>query len=58
MKSLLLAGPSKSGKTMLTNAVCTETGSLKIELTPKNVSENCESVADVNRLVDLIIEVK
>lgn len=53
--TLLIAGPEKSGKTMLTNAICTETGSLKIELTLKNLSENYHDVKDINRLIDIIV---
>lgn len=56
--SILIAGPNKSGKTMLTNAICTETGSLKIELTLKNVSENYPNVQQINRLVKMIVKVK
>lgn len=56
-QTLLIAGPEKSGKTMLTNAVCTESGSLKIELNLKNLSENYHSKTRVNRLIKIIIEV-
>lgn len=55
--SLLIAGPEKSGKTLLTNAVCTESGSLKIELTLENVSKNYNNLEMINRLVDIIAEV-
>lgn len=57
-QTILIAGPDKSGKTMLTNAICTETGSLKIELTLKNVSENYPNVQQINRLVKIIVKVK
>jgi len=56
-RSLLIAGPKKSGKSMLTNAICTETGSLKVELTLKNVSENYPELSDINQLVKNIIKV-
>lgn len=55
--SILIAGPEKSGKSMLINAVCTETGSLKIKLTLQNVSENYPSDKHIKRLVDIIIKV-
>lgn len=55
--SILIAGPEKSGKSMLINAVCTETGSLKIKLTLQNVSENYPSEKHIKRLVDIIIKV-
>lgn len=55
--AIMIAGPEKSGKTMLTNAVCWETGSLKIELTLENVSNNCINVKQVNRLADVITKV-
>jgi len=56
-RSLLIAGPQKSGKSMLINAICTETGSLKIELTLKSVSENYPELKQINHLVDNIIKV-
>ena len=56
-RSLLIAGPPKSGKSMLTNAICTETGSLKVELTLKNVSENYPEVPKIDQLVKNIIKV-
>lgn len=55
--AIMIAGPEKSGKTMLTNAVCWETGSLKIELTLENVSNNCIDVQQTNRLADIISKV-
>lgn len=55
--SFLIAGPEKSGKTTLTNAICTETGSLKIELTLENLSENYTNVEDINRLINIIVKV-
>ncbi|XP_060876495.1 dynein regulatory complex protein 11-like isoform X1 [Metopolophium dirhodum] len=55
-RSLLIAGPQKSGKSMLINAICTETGSLKIELTLKNVSENYPELSKINKLVNNIIK--
>lgn len=42
---------------MLINAICTETGSLKIELTLKSVSENYPELKQINHLVDNIIKV-
>lgn len=54
-RSLLIAGPPKSGKSMLTNAICTESGSLKIELTLMNVSENYPEIKKINQLVKDII---
>lgn len=42
---------------MLTNAICTETGSLKIKLTLENVSESYPDVEDKNRLVNIIVKV-
>jgi len=56
-KSLLIAGPQKSGRSMLINAICTETGSLKVELTLKNVSENYPEISKINQLVKNIIKV-
>lgn len=56
-RSLLIAGPQKSGKSMLINAICTETGSLKIQLTLKNVSENYPELSKINELVKNIIMV-
>lgn len=56
-RSLLIAGPEKSGKSILINAICTETGSLKIELTLKNVSENYPELSKINQLVKNIITV-
>lgn len=55
--SLLIAGPEKSGKTLLINAICTETGSLKIELDFKNLAENYPVVKKVDELVLKIITV-
>ncbi|CAH1738693.1 unnamed protein product [Aphis gossypii] len=54
-QSLLIAGPEKSGKSILINAICTETGSLKIELTLENVSENYPELSKINQLVKNII---
>lgn len=56
-RSLLIAGPEKSGKSLLINAICTETGSLKIELTLKNISENYPELLKINQLVKNIITV-
>jgi len=42
---------------MLTNAICTETGSLKIGLTLKNLSENYHNIKDINRLINIIVKV-
>jgi len=56
-QSLLIAGPEKSGKSILINAICAETGSLKIELTLKNVSENYPELPKINQLVKNIITV-
>ncbi|XP_025193072.1 dynein regulatory complex protein 11-like, partial [Melanaphis sacchari] len=55
-RSLLIAGPEKSGKSILINAICTETGSLKIELTLKNVSENYPELPKINQLVKNVIK--
>lgn len=55
--SLMIAGPEKSGKTMLTNAICTETGSIKIKLTLNNVLENYSNPKQIIRLVNIIVEV-
>ncbi|KAL4090726.1 hypothetical protein QTP88_025507 [Uroleucon formosanum] len=55
-RSLLIAGPQKSGRSMLINAICTETGSLKVELTLKNVSENYPELSKINQLVKNIIK--
>lgn len=55
--SLLIAGPEKSGKSMLTNAICTETGSLKIELNIKNVADNYSDLKQIKRFVGKIVEV-
>lgn len=42
---------------MLINAVCAETGSLKIKLTLENVSKNYSSDKHIKRLVDIIVKV-
>ncbi|VVC37808.1 P-loop containing nucleoside triphosphate hydrolase [Cinara cedri] len=53
--SFLIAGPLKSGKTMLINAICTETGSLKIELTPQNISAYCPDNPSIAQFVNNIV---
>ncbi|XP_050433854.1 dynein regulatory complex protein 11-like [Adelges cooleyi] len=45
--TLMVAGPDKSGKTMLTDAICWTTGSLKIQLNYMNVSDNYPSKKDI-----------
>lgn len=55
--TLLLAGPEQSGKTLLINAICTETGSLKIQLDYKILSESYRDKKKIKLLAKKILMV-
>lgn len=46
VKSVLVAGPARSGKSLLADIVCTETGALRVDLTPEAVARARECFSD------------
>lgn len=57
VKSLLLAGSKGSGKDMLVNAICTETGATLFDLTPANIVGKYPGKSGLTMLVHLVMKV-
>ena len=57
IKSLLLAGSKGSGKDMLVNAICTETGATLFDLTPANIVGKYPGKSGLTMLVHLVTKV-
>lgn len=51
IKSILIYGPEKTGKTMLARAIATELNATFFDLTPDNVCEKYESMKDLMKMV-------
>jgi IQ and AAA domain-containing protein len=58
VRSVLLTGPSDSGKDMLVHAICSELGAVLFDLTPANIAGKYPGKAGLTMLVHLINKVK
>jgi AAA+ superfamily predicted ATPase len=58
VRSVLLTGPSGSGKDMLVHAICSELGAVLFDLTPANIAGKYPGKAGLTMLVHLINKVK
>mmetsp|Transcript_153261 Transcript_153261/g.267789 ORF Transcript_153261/g.267789 Transcript_153261/m.267789 type:complete len:902 (-) Transcript_153261:616-3321(-) len=56
-KSMLLYGPASSGKTMLTHAIVTESGSNYFNLSPQNLQDKYNNAKAVQLLLHMIFKV-
>ncbi|KAM7121635.1 IQ and AAA domain-containing protein 1-like [Molossus nigricans] len=57
IRSILLVGPAGTGKKMLVNAVCTETGANLFDLSPANLQGKYSGKAGVSMMVHIIFKV-
>ncbi|XP_007904066.2 dynein regulatory complex protein 11 [Callorhinchus milii] len=57
VKSILLAGPSGVGKTMLVHALCTETGANLFDLSAQNIVGKYPSKSELKMLVHMVFKV-
>lgn len=57
IKSLLLAAPSGTGKTMLVHAICTELGATLFDLTATNIVGKYPGKSGLNMLLHLVMKV-
>ncbi|XP_066140976.1 IQ and AAA domain-containing protein 1-like [Euwallacea fornicatus] len=57
IKSVFLAGPSGSGKDMLVQAICNETGAVLFDLTPANIVGKYPGKSGLIMLIHLIVKV-
>lgn len=57
IRSVLLFGPPSSGKRLLVNAICTQLGAVKFDLTPSNLRGQFPAKQDVKMLVHLVSKV-
>ncbi|XP_066483591.1 IQ and AAA domain-containing protein 1-like [Tiliqua scincoides] len=57
VKSILLAGPVGTGKKMLVNAVCTETGANLFDLSPDNLAGKYPGKSGLQMMVHLVLKV-
>lgn len=58
MRSVLIVGPSGSGKKMLVNAICTELGATLFDITPANIVGKYPGKSGLIMLVHLISKVR
>ncbi|XP_038206918.1 IQ and AAA domain-containing protein 1-like [Zerene cesonia] len=57
VRSILLSGPSGSGKKMLVNAICSETGAMLFDLTPANIVGKYPGKSGLIMLIHLVMKV-
>nr|XP_012229664.1 PREDICTED: IQ and AAA domain-containing protein 1 [Linepithema humile]XP_012229666.1 PREDICTED: IQ and AAA domain-containing protein 1 [Linepithema humile]XP_012229667.1 PREDICTED: IQ and AAA domain-containing protein 1 [Linepithema humile] len=57
VRSVLIAGPSRSGKKLLVNAICTELGATLFDITPANIAGKYPGKSGLIMLVHLISKV-
>ncbi|KAJ6666670.1 hypothetical protein lerEdw1_020394 [Lerista edwardsae] len=57
VKSVLLAGPKGTGKRMLVNAVCTETGANLFDLSPDNLVGKYPGKSGLQMLIHMVLKV-
>lgn len=58
VRSVLIAGPSGSGKKLLVNAICTELGATLFDITPANIAGKYPGKSGLIMLVHLISKVR
>ncbi|XP_074049439.1 IQ and AAA domain-containing protein 1-like isoform X2 [Macrotis lagotis] len=57
VRSILLAGPAGTGKKMLVNAVCTETGANLFDLSPENLEGKYPGKAGLQMMMHIVFKV-
>ncbi|RVE53881.1 hypothetical protein evm_001543 [Chilo suppressalis] len=57
IRSVLISGPSGSGKKMLVHAICSETGAMLFDLTPANIVGKYPGKTGLIMLIHLVIKV-
>ncbi|CAG9789481.1 unnamed protein product [Diatraea saccharalis] len=57
IRSVLISGPSGSGKKMLVHAICSETGAMLFDLTPANIVGKYPGKSGLIMLIHLVIKV-
>ncbi|XP_074123574.1 IQ and AAA domain-containing protein 1-like [Sminthopsis crassicaudata] len=57
VRSILLAGPSGTGKKMLVNAVCTEAGANLFDLSPENIKGKYPGKAGLQLMMHMVFKV-
>ncbi|XP_022118176.2 dynein regulatory complex protein 11 [Pieris rapae] len=57
VRSVLIAGPPGSGKRMLINAICSETGAMLFDLTPANIVGKYPGKTGLIMLIHLVMKV-
>jgi len=57
IKSILLFGPEKTGKTMLTYAMAHETNATLFDLSPKNIIGKNEGAKETSNMIKMVFEV-
>lgn len=57
IKSLLLAGPHGTGKRMLVNIICTETGANLFDLSAENIADKYPGKDGLRMLIHLVFKV-
>ncbi|XP_027696911.1 IQ and AAA domain-containing protein 1-like [Vombatus ursinus] len=57
VRSILLAGPAGTGKKMLVNAVCTETGANLFDLSPENLEGKYPGKSGVQMMIHMVFKV-
>lgn len=58
IKSVAMCGPRGTGKRMLVNAVCTETGANLFDISPANVAGKYSGKAGTAMLIHMVFKVK
>uniref|UniRef100_A0A5K3F269 ATPase_AAA_core domain-containing protein n=1 Tax=Mesocestoides corti TaxID=53468 RepID=A0A5K3F269_MESCO len=57
IRSIMLAGPSGTGKKMLVHAICTETGANLFDLTSENIKGKCDTKHTTRLLINMVFKV-
>ncbi|XP_068940841.1 IQ and AAA domain-containing protein 1-like [Petaurus breviceps papuanus] len=57
VRSILLAGPAGTGKKMLVNAVCTETGANLFDLSPENLEGKYPGKSGLQMMIHMVFKV-
>ena len=57
IKSIMIAGPRGTGKKMLVNAICTETGANLFDLTAANIAGKYPGKAGLQMMLHMVFKV-